>query len=284
MVDFAQVSAQDVHDAVAEYDELGQEQFLVTHGFRRSRGYELVIDGRTYDSKAILGVAHHYATGTLASSGEFSGGRYGAAKVLGEMGFEVTSPVDSSPEVIPATGSWREVSEVGSQAARDAWALAARPVLLDIARRYHATITYSELAAEVQRATGIRTQQRMHHWIGPVLERVAIACKANHEPNLSSLVIDSKGSVGAGYAAAVRTTTGAEPSDSDTHAAAERLSCHRHARARDLPADGGVPALSRQLAGRRERVRLKATLPPELRMCPSCFIALPASGQCDHCG
>lgn len=284
MVDFSHVSSPDIHAAVAEYDRLGQDEFLSAHGFGRSRGYELVVDGKTYDSQAILGVAHRHATGTLASSGEFSGGRYGAAKILKELGFEVTQPIASSPEVVPATGSWREVSDVGSNAARDAWGTAARPVLLDIARRYQSVITYSELADEVQRQTGIRTKQGLQHWIGPVLERVAVDCSTRAEPNLSSLVVDSTGSVGAGYAAAVHTTTGAKPADSDDHAAAERLSCHRYFEAPDLPADGGASALTPRAAQRRDRARLKATPPLPLTLCSSCFIALPSSGQCDNCG
>lgn len=92
MVDFSKVSSSNVEQAVAEYDRLGQDEFLSTYGFGRSRGYELVVDGRKYDSKAVLGVAHRYATGTLAASSDFSGGRYGAAKVLRSLGFEVTQP------------------------------------------------------------------------------------------------------------------------------------------------------------------------------------------------
>ncbi|WP_205353018.1 hypothetical protein [Janibacter anophelis] len=284
MVDFSRVTARDVHQAVAEFGRLGQDEFLTIHGFGRSRGYELVIDDRSYDSKAILGVAHRYATGSLAAAGDFSGGRFGAAKVLQSLGFHVTEPTQATPEVMPASGSWREASDVGSQAARDAWATAARPVLLDVARRYHAVITYTELADEVQRLTGIRSKQRLQHWIGAVLERVAMASKERSEPNLSSLVVDSTGSVGSGYAGAVHTLTGEAPEDNDTHAAHERLACHRYFEAPDLPTDGGVPALSPKLARRHERARAKATPPPAPRLCPSCFLALPASGQCDNCG
>ena len=283
MVNFAQVTPQDVQEAVSEYDRLGQDEFLSGHGFGRSRGYELLLDGKAYDSKAVLGVAHRYASGTLATSSEFSGGRFGAAKVLRDLGFDVTEPAASSPEVVPATGAWRDVSDMGSDAAREAWSAAARPVLLDIARRYQAVITYSELSAEIQRQTGIRTKQGLQHWIGKVLERIAIDCHDQEEPNLSSLVVNSSGSVGAGYAAAVRTSGGEEPADLDDHAAAERLACHRHFEAADLPAGGGTPALSPQLAQRRERIRSRATPPPEPVLCPTCFIALPSSGQCDGC-
>jgi hypothetical protein len=84
-----------VLSAIREYDELGAEAFLSTYGFGPAREYRLKHRGRLYDSKAILGVAHRYATGTLAGSEEFSGGQEGAAKVLKNLEFEVVN-VDSN--------------------------------------------------------------------------------------------------------------------------------------------------------------------------------------------
>jgi hypothetical protein len=49
----------------------------------------LIIDGKAYDSKAILGVAYGCATGRPLTSAEFSGGVAGAAGALRELGFEV---------------------------------------------------------------------------------------------------------------------------------------------------------------------------------------------------
>lgn len=284
MVDFPKVTPASVLHAVAEYDRMGQDEFLTTHGFGRSRGYDLVVDGSKYDSKAVLGVAHLHATGALATSAEFSGGRYGAAKVLKRLGFEVTEPTSASPEIIPATGLWREASDVGADAARDAWAGAARPVLLDVARDYHSVIRYKELADEVQRQSGIRTKQLIQHWIGDVLERVALDCKDRAEPILTSLVVDSSGSVGNGYASAVRTVTGATPTDADDHAAEERLRCHRHFEAPDLPTDGGAPALTPQMTRRRKRTHRQSTPPPRPKICLTCYIQLPSSGLCQNCG
>ena len=40
---------------MAEYDRLGQDRFLEKYGFGAARSYWLVIDGKTYDSKAIVG-------------------------------------------------------------------------------------------------------------------------------------------------------------------------------------------------------------------------------------
>ncbi|WP_224766726.1 hypothetical protein [Janibacter melonis] len=286
MVDFSAVQPEHVRQAMSEYDHLGQDEFLAAHHFGRSRGYELVDGARSYDSKALLGVAHGYATGTVAKSSDFSGGRYGAARVLQTLGFDVTEPLAASPEVTPATGTWREVHDVGAQTARAAWSGAAGEVLRDVARRYGAVITYQELADEVQRMTGIRTRQLMQHWIGRVLEQVAISAHQAGEPGLTALCVYADGTVGPGYATAVKTVTGeAVVGDPDDHAAGERLACYRHFLASGLPEDGGQPALPTVLSQRRatQRRRARAADPKPVKTCPTCYQTLPASGQCDYC-
>jgi hypothetical protein len=75
--------------AIEEYDRLGQEQFLAEHGFGRATAYQLIYRGRSYDSKAILGVAYQCATGEQIGPHDFSGGVSGAAGVLRNLGFEV---------------------------------------------------------------------------------------------------------------------------------------------------------------------------------------------------
>jgi hypothetical protein len=45
---------------VAEYDSLGGAAFMSKYGFGRARSYFLEIDGKRYDSKAIMGAAHGY--------------------------------------------------------------------------------------------------------------------------------------------------------------------------------------------------------------------------------
>lgn len=92
MATFSSVSRQHVLQAIAEYDSRGGEEFLAVYGFGPSRGYTLMYEGRTYDSKAILGVAHRFATGRLATSEEFSGGMAGAVAILRKRGFDVTEP------------------------------------------------------------------------------------------------------------------------------------------------------------------------------------------------
>ncbi|WP_067966876.1 HNH endonuclease [Nocardiopsis trehalosi] len=80
-----------VLQAIAEYDALGQDAFLRTHGFQRALSHDLVHNGRTYDSTAICGVAHKYATGRLLRASEFSGGAATVGRKLGALGFEVRS-------------------------------------------------------------------------------------------------------------------------------------------------------------------------------------------------
>lgn len=76
--------------AVAEYDELGQVQFLSRYGFDRARLYVLVHDGKPYDSKAIVGAAHGFlpGQGPLAAR-QFSGGEATVGRLLRPLGFIV---------------------------------------------------------------------------------------------------------------------------------------------------------------------------------------------------
>ena len=71
-----ELSRREILQAVAEYDRLGQDRFLEKYGFGAARSYWLVADGKTYDSKAIVGAAHGYLPGRepLAAY-DFSGGR-----------------------------------------------------------------------------------------------------------------------------------------------------------------------------------------------------------------
>jgi len=93
---FSSVTRQHVLQALAEYDARGGEEFLEVYGFGPSRGYTLVHEGRSFDARAILGVAHRFATGRLATSDEFSGDMQGAVAILRKRGFEVTEPASAS--------------------------------------------------------------------------------------------------------------------------------------------------------------------------------------------
>ena len=196
MTDLGVITRGHVLAATAECDRLGKDEFLSQYGFGAAREFLLVLNGRDYDSKAIVGVAHRYATGRALESSEFSG----AAKVLGDLGFDVSGTDEFGHTGADDGEPWQDAADVGAEEARTAWALAARDGLLDVARRYHSVITYKELAALVQWRTRIRTTQLIQHWIGDVLTRVAVDCAARDEPNLSSLCVNAEGSVGDGYA------------------------------------------------------------------------------------
>jgi hypothetical protein len=84
-----QVTSADVVCAIQEFDRLGPEQFFSEHGFAPATTYELVWDERRYPPKAILGTAYEFATGRRLASGDFEGGKAGAVRVLGKLGFNV---------------------------------------------------------------------------------------------------------------------------------------------------------------------------------------------------
>ena len=75
--------------AIQEYDRLGPEAFFSVHGFAPTTTYDLVWDDHEYPPKAILGTAYELATGRRLASGDFEGGRTGAVRVLGNLGFTV---------------------------------------------------------------------------------------------------------------------------------------------------------------------------------------------------
>ena len=89
MVAWDQVTHGDVLRAIQEYDRLGPERFFSEHGFAPTTTYELDWDERRYPPKAILGTAYEFATGQRLGSGDFEGGKSGAVRVLGQLGFTV---------------------------------------------------------------------------------------------------------------------------------------------------------------------------------------------------
>jgi len=89
MVAWDHVTRDEVVRAMQEYDRLGPESFYSSHGFAPTTTYELVWEKRRYPPKAILGTAYEFATGQRLASGDFEGGKTGAVKVLGNLGFTV---------------------------------------------------------------------------------------------------------------------------------------------------------------------------------------------------
>jgi hypothetical protein len=86
---WSQVTRADVLRAIKEYDRLGPERFFSEHGFAPTTTYQMVWEERRYPPKAILGTAYEFATGQRLASGDFEGGKTGAVKVLGKLGFTI---------------------------------------------------------------------------------------------------------------------------------------------------------------------------------------------------
>ncbi|MBB6121637.1 HNH endonuclease [Nocardiopsis algeriensis] len=118
-----------VLQAIAEYDDLGQDDFLDTYGFKRAVSYDLVHNGRTYDSKAICGVAHKYVTGQALPASKFSGGAATVGKKLSALGFEVRSNLS-----IP--WAWDELILACDLLARHDWTPldTSRPEVVELSR------------------------------------------------------------------------------------------------------------------------------------------------------
>ena len=75
------LTRESVLGAVAEHDRLGREAFLAEHGLAEACPTYSCMTGAGFDCKAIVGVAHGYATGRPLAAVEFTGGdaRVGAA-------------------------------------------------------------------------------------------------------------------------------------------------------------------------------------------------------------
>jgi hypothetical protein len=89
MAAWDRVTSADVVRAIKEYDRLGPERFFAEHGFAPTTTYELIWEERSYPPKAILGTAYEFATGKRLAPSDFEGGKAGAVKVLGQLGFTV---------------------------------------------------------------------------------------------------------------------------------------------------------------------------------------------------
>jgi hypothetical protein len=83
------VTHADVLRAMREYDQLGPKRFYSEHGFGPTTTYDLVWEQRLYPPKAILGTAYEFATGQRLAAGDFEGGKAGAVRVLGNLGFTI---------------------------------------------------------------------------------------------------------------------------------------------------------------------------------------------------
>lgn len=181
----------------------------------------------------------------------------------------------------PTKERWVEVS-----GGRAAWAEVAIDVLTDVATHYEGLITQAELAEQVQTLSGLRTRSPYRAWIGSVLGQVVISCRRVGLPPLTSLVVQRPGG---------------DP-ETDLGTLRARLTCYRRFAA-DVPAEviaqaeaiARAEAAAEQASGKRvtprvtPRARAASTRPLKRedqppKICPTCFVQLPASGICDSCG
>ena len=68
----------------------------------------------------------------------------------------------------------------------------------------------------------------------------------------------------------------------DDHAAEMRLECYRHFGA-ELPPDGGAPTLTPRAKVTRDWKKAQAKLEEPPKICPTCSVQLPVTGNCDEC-
>jgi len=88
-VDWTRVSRAEVLRAIEEYDRMAPGEFFSKHGFGPTTTYDLISGERRYPPKAILGTAYELATGQRLAPADFEGGKSGAVRVLGKLGFTV---------------------------------------------------------------------------------------------------------------------------------------------------------------------------------------------------
>ena len=89
MIAWDRVTRTEVLRAIKEFDRLGAERFFSEHGFAPTTTYELAWEKRRYPPKAILGTAFEFATGQRLSACGFEGGKTGAVREFGQLGFTV---------------------------------------------------------------------------------------------------------------------------------------------------------------------------------------------------
>ena len=83
-------SPEAVRAAAREFDALGEDAFLYEYGFEAASDCAVVIDGRLYPARALLGAAHGHQDPDIGPLTEAKfGGPSEAAGKLCELGFEV---------------------------------------------------------------------------------------------------------------------------------------------------------------------------------------------------
>jgi hypothetical protein len=94
-----------VLSALAEFDQMGHEAFRHRYGFGKATRWYVEHEGRLYDTKAVLGVAHKYQFGEALGPRNFYGGTP-TNNVLKKLGFTVVNTDEIAPLPPGATGFW----------------------------------------------------------------------------------------------------------------------------------------------------------------------------------
>jgi hypothetical protein len=210
-------------------------------------------------------------------------------------------------------GFWHESTGLPTTEAiaLETWARSAHGILEETAATYHAVIREAELAERLQVDGDIRTTRPHERWLPKVLQPLAHLHHRDGYPPLTALVVDGHGWVGERYDDVLRATEElpiAQAAARERHAAQARLSCYQWAGS--APEDGGVPAevltttrsrapRSTTAAGARAAKAPRAPRAPRepkpttpkrvaatdrpVTVCPTCFMAVPATGICDNC-
>ncbi|GAB2622506.1 hypothetical protein [Pseudactinotalea suaedae] len=174
---------------------------------------------------------------------------------------------------------WVKPTEATSE-----WAAAAAEVLTETASNYLGVITYADLAEQVQALTGLRTRAPYRSWIGSVLAAVVAQCRADGLPPLTSLVVyraDSDIAVEEGTALARFACYRRFAADVPAAAVAEADALARSKQ--ETAAESRERAPRRPRAARAPREQKPKPAEEAPKICPTCFMQLPASGICDNC-
>lgn len=192
---------------------------------------------------------------------------------------------------------WRDTdrSPVTVQKAMGEWSLVGWDVLEEVATKWRRTITEARFAVDVQKRSGIITSLPDDAWVPTVLSLVAQRAREDRAPAITAFIVDEQGKLPTSYDEALRLDglAGGSESMREQHALDARLMAHRIYGAR-MPMGASTDDLvvATRVPGTRGRprgtgpaptTRTVAPEPPRAKVCPSCYIQLPATGQCDYC-
>jgi 5-methylcytosine-specific restriction protein A len=95
-----ELTRESVEKAITTFDQLGRDKFLAKYGYKRAKGYFILLGGRSYDSKAIAGVAYGFVRPDLGPLkwDDFGGGERTVRQRLEKLGFSITSPENRNPD------------------------------------------------------------------------------------------------------------------------------------------------------------------------------------------